>query len=95
MAGTHQLYSANHYHRLSFGDYGFRMLDEDDTTSTPQGETFCTLHCLKDAVISFTSQAHGGDSSVTDLDLKEGHILYGDFTSVSITGGIVMCYLHK
>jgi len=95
MAGTHQLYSANHFHRLSFGDFGFRLLDEDDTTSTPQGETFCTLHCLKDAVISFTSNITSGDSSITDLDLKEGHILYGDFTSVSITGGIVMCYLHK
>lgn len=91
---TKQLYSANHYHRLSFGDYGFRMLDENDTTSTPDGEDFCTIHCLKDAVISFTSNISAGDSSISDLDLKEGHILYGDFTDISITGGIVMCYLH-
>lgn len=95
MAGTQQLYSANHYHRLSFGDFGFRMLDEDNTTSTPQGEAFCTIHCLKDAVISFTSQVSAGDQSVSSLDLKEGHILYGDFTNISITGGIVFCYLHR
>ena len=91
---TKQLYSANHYHRLSFGDYGFRLLDEDNTTSTAVGENFCTVHVLKDAVISLSSNLDAGDSSITDLDLKEGHILYGDFTSISITGGIVMCYLH-
>lgn len=91
---TKQLYSANHYHRLSFGDYGFRLLDEDNTTSTAVGENFCTVHVLKDAVISLSSNLDVGDSSITDLDLKEGHILYGDFTSISITGGIVMCYLH-
>lgn len=92
---TRQLYSANHYHRLSFGDYGFRLLDEDATTSSTSGESFCTIHCLKDAVISFSSNISTGDSSVSSLDLKEGHILYGDFTSVSIASGIVICYLHK
>lgn len=92
---TKQLYSANHYHRLSFGDFGFRLLDEDGTTSTITGESFCTIHVLKDAVISFSSNISAGDSSITDLDLKEGHILYGDFSSISITGGIVICYLHK
>jgi len=92
---TKQLYSANHYHRLSFGDFGFRLLDEDATTSTPSGEDFCTVHCLKDAVITMTSNHDVGDSSITSLDLKEGHILYGDFTNISITGGIVICYLHR
>jgi len=95
MAGTKQLYSANHYHRLSFGDFGFRLLDEDNTTSTPSGEHFCTIHVLKDAVISLTSNLHVGDSSITDLDLKEGHIIYGDFTDISIDNGIVICYLHR
>lgn len=92
---TKQLYSANHYHRLSFGDFGFRLLDQDATTSTPSGEDFCTVHCLKDAVITMTSNHAVGDSSISSLDLKEGHILYGDFTNISITGGIVICYLHR
>ena len=67
---TKQLYSANHYHRLSFGDYGFRLLDEDNTTSTAVGENFCTVHVLKDAVISLSSNLDAGDSSITDLDLN-------------------------
>lgn len=92
---TKQLYSANHYHRLSFGDFGFRLLDESGNTSTPSGESFCTIHCLKDAVITMTSNHTTGDSSITSLDFKEGHILYGDFHTISITGGIVMCYLRR
>ncbi len=92
---TKQLYSANQYHRLSFGDFGFRLLDENATTSTPSGEDFCTVHCLKDAVLTMSSNLTVGDSSISSLDLKEGHILYGDFTNISITGGIVICYLHR
>ncbi|BAQ92642.1 hypothetical protein [uncultured Mediterranean phage uvMED] len=95
MAGTKQLYSANHYHRLSFGDFGFRLLDEDATTSTAAGENFCTIHCLKDSVLTLTSNISSGDGSITSLDFKEGHIIYGDFTNVSISGGIVICYLHR
>ena len=92
---TKQLYSANHFHRLSFGNFGFRLLDEDGTTSTTGGEDFCTIHCLKNAVVSLTSNISTGDNSITNLDLKEGHIIYGDFTSISITSGTVICYLHR
>lgn len=92
---TKQLYSANHFHRLSFGNFGFRLLDENGTTSTIGGEDFCTIHCLKNAVVSLTSNISTGDSSITNLDLKEGHIIYGDFTSISITSGTVICYLHR
>ncbi len=92
---TKPLYSANHYHRMSFGDFGFRLLDENGTTSSVSGESFCSIHCLKDAVISMDSNISSGDSSITSLDLKEGHVLFGDFTNITITGGIVLCYLRK
>ena len=52
---TKQLYSANHYHRLSFGDFGFRIFEEGGTTSSTAGESFCTLHALSDSVVSFAS----------------------------------------
>lgn len=92
---TKQLYSANHYHRLSFGDFGFRLLDENGTTSSPSNENYCTIHCLKDSVLSLTSNISTGDSSISSLDFKEGHVIYGDFTNVSISGGVVICYLRN
>ena len=92
---TKQLYSANHYHRLSFGDFGFRIFEEGGTTSSTTGESFCTLHALSDSVVSFASNISAGDSSATSLNLKEGHILYGDFTTIVLTSGSLICYLHK
>ena len=95
MAGTELIFSANHYQKLSFGDFGFRLLDDGGTTTTPSGEKIGVIHVLKNSTFSATSNASGGDSSITDLALDEGHTIVGNFTDVSLTHGTIICYIRK
>jgi hypothetical protein len=93
---TKDLYSANNFQRMSFGDFGFRLLDHPGTASTPSGEYFCMVECIStNATISLTNDCASGDTSLTDYSLKEGQIIYGNFTNISISTGHVICYLRK
>jgi hypothetical protein len=92
---TEPLFSANHYQKLSFGDFGFRLLDDAGTTTTPSGEKIGVIHVLKNATFSCDSNTTGGDSSITDLALDEGHSIVGNFTNVSLTHGTIICYIRK
>jgi hypothetical protein len=92
---TEPLFSANHYQKLSFGDFGFRLLDDGGTTTTPSGEKIGVIHVLKNATFSCDSNTTGGDSSITDLVLDEGHSIVGNFTNVSLTHGTIICYIRK
>lgn len=93
---TEPLFSANHYQKLSFGDFGFRLLDyAHGASSTPSGEKIGVIHVLKNAIISAESNTTGGDSSFSGLDLDEGHTIVGNFSNVSITHGIIICYIRK
>lgn len=89
---ANDLYSANQFHKISFGDYGFRILTNGDTSVS--GEYFSTIQVLTDCTISLTSGASGGDSSITNLDLDEGQIIYGNLTSISLSKGDVIAYLR-
>ena len=93
---TRDLYSANNYYRMSFGDYGFRMLDYNHgNASTPSGEYFCSIECTENSTITLTNDTPGGDSGLTSFSIKEGHIIYGNFTDISITHGQILCYMRK
>ena len=93
---TKDLYSANNFHRMSFGDFGFRLLDHPGTASTPSGEHFCMIECIStNATISLTNDTANGDTSLTDYVLKEGQIIYGNFTNITLSGGHVICYLRR
>ncbi len=92
---TRDLYSSNNYYRMSFGDYGFRYLDfNHGNASTPSGEFFSTIEVLANAVITLTNNCPGGDSGMTSRSVSEGHIIYGNFSNVSISHGEVICYLR-
>ena len=93
---TRDLYSSNNFYRMSFGDYGFRLLDyTHGNSSTPSGEYFCSIECTENSTITLTNDISGGASGYTDFSIKEGHIIYGNFTNISITHGQVICYLRK
>lgn len=93
---TRDLYSSNNFYRMSFGDYGFRLLDfTHGNASTPSGEYFCSIECTENSEITLTNDTPGGDSGFTSFSIKEGHIIYGNFTDISITHGQIICYLRK
>lgn len=92
---TEPLFSSNHYQKLSFGDFGFRLLDDGGTTSVPSGEKIGVIHVLKNSTFSATSNTNGGDASFTDLALDEGHTIVGNFSNVSLTHGTIICYIRK
>jgi len=95
MAGTHRFYSANNYQRIMLGDYGFRILDKDGTSTSPSGEQYGYIRVIKDCEISLTSHTDGGDSSVSELELKEHHTFFGYFTDITMHNGIIIAYLRK
>jgi len=90
---TAPLFSANHYQRMSFGDFGFRILEVNDTSVS--GEKFGAITVLKNCTVTLTSNAAEGDAGLTDFDLDEGQTIVGNFTDVSISKGCVICYIRK
>jgi len=93
---TKQLYSANLFHRMSFGDFGFRILSSSGTDTSPSGENYCLIESLHSATtISFTSNTDGGDQTVTDLTLKDFHIIKGDISDITISNGVCIAYLRN
>ena len=91
--GTRRLYSANHFHRMSFGDFGLRLLDKDGTATSPSGEHYCKLVVLKDAEITFSNDHTSGDTSFTAIEMKQGTELHGSFYDVTMVNGVAMFYI--
>lgn len=92
---TKQLYSANHYHRMQFGDYGFRFLSSGGTDTSPSGERYCRIESLDNTTISMTNNTNGGDTDIDDLVLKDFHAIVGDFTDITVTHGKCIAYLRN
>jgi len=92
---TKDLYSANNFHRMSFGDFGFRILNHsDEILTTPVGEYYCMIECIVSATISLTNDAPAGDTTIINYDVLDGQIIYGNFTNVTISKGHIICYLR-
>ena len=81
--------------RLSFGDYGLRVLTAAETSVA--GEFFCALHATEAAQIDFTSSpvGAGGDASASNLTIPAGFIIYGNLTTVTVDSGTVIAYLRE
>jgi len=86
------LYNVQTFQNLSFGGYGLRVLTAGETSVA--GESFGALQVIADAVISATSDAAGGDASITSLTLDAGTSIYGDFSAVTVTSGTVIAYIR-
>ena len=83
---------SNEYQRLSFGDYGLRIISASETSTS--GEHFAAIQSLEDSTISCSNNASGGDSSITSLVLASGLILYGNFDDMTVVSGKIICYLR-
>ncbi len=92
---TPNLFSANHYQRMSFGDFGFRILSATGTATSVVGEKFGAITILENSRISLTSNTDGGDSSLTNFDINEGHTIVGNFSAITVAQGSIICYIRK
>jgi hypothetical protein len=80
------------FQRVSFGDYGFRILSSGETSVAD--EAFAAIQVLADCVVSFTNNTEGGDTTITSLSLNAGQVIYGNFEDISVASGKILAYLR-
>lgn len=75
----------------SFGQFGLRVL----TGSSVADETFVAIQAVEDSVVSSDLNAYNsyiGDTSITDLALAKGMVIYGQFENIVVSSGKVIAY---
>jgi len=80
------------FQKVSFGDYGFRILSSGETSVA--NENFAAIQVLADCVVSFTNNTEGGDTTITSLSLNAGQAIYGNFEDISLSSGKLIAYLR-
>lgn len=80
------------FQELAFGDFGMRILSSGETSI--EGEFFGALQVVSDCSISFTNNTTGGDTSITNLALSAGQIIYGNITNVTVASGKLIAYIR-
>lgn len=80
------------YNKASFGFKGMRVLSSGQTSAG--GENFVSIQVVSDAQIDFTSSAGAGDSTVTNLNIEAGMIIYGNITAITVDSGKIIAYLQ-
>ena len=81
------------------GDYGGEYFN-DTSAHTPESGTDAWFAIMAangaDAVIdTLASNITGLNTSGLAFTLSSGHVIYGNFTSVTLTSGAVICYKKK
>ena len=80
------------FQEMAFGDFGMRIISSGETSI--EGEFFGAIQVVADCSISFSNNTEGGDSSITNLALSAGQIIYGNITSVVVASGKLIAYLR-
>jgi hypothetical protein len=75
---------------LSMGNYGGKYSGAGTITPS-SGYIFNAIEVLTDSVLTCVSRNIEGITNVT-LTLTPGIVLYGEYTSITITSGTVMAY---
>ena len=65
------------FQKAAFGHKGLRILGSGE--SSVGGEKFLAIQVVADAQVDFTSSAGAGDTTITNLVLEAGFIIYGTF----------------
>lgn len=78
---------------LSFGQYGLRIL----TSTSAAGEYFCALYALEGSQVDFTNNSINseGDTTVSNLSIPSGGMIYGKFSDITVDSGTVVGYLME
>jgi len=69
----------------------------DATNTVAATIAFNALQALEEITVSFTSNGRGSDnqSTFTNLVVPQGSIIFGNFTSVSVSAGKALGYLKE
>ena len=86
------LYYTSDFQKLSFGDKGLRIISADETSTV--GENFYAIQSIVASTISCDSNAIGGDTSITSLEIGAGVVIYGNLDNIAVASGKVICYLR-
>tara|TARA_R110000803_G_scaffold79304_2_gene144864 strand:+ start:2678 stop:2953 length:276 start_codon:yes stop_codon:yes gene_type:complete len=84
------LTNAGEFQNAAFAQSGFRVVS--DTFSQPAGEIYVAIYCLAVAT-NVTTTTPSGDA-LAGVDMQQGMIVYGDFTTVSVGTGTVIAYIR-
>lgn len=82
--------NTSQYNTLSFGGYGFRVVD--DTFTPIAEESYAAIQVIEEAEV--TAEALAGDD-LTSETLAVGLVVYGVFSSVSVASGKVLAYISN
>ncbi len=88
--GRTNLTNTGEFQRQSFAQDGFRVVDS--TFTQPAGETYVALYCLSNAE-GLTTTSPNGDA-LSGVSFQTGMVVYGDFTTVTVTSGTVIAYIQ-
>ena len=86
------LYYSGDFQSAAFGHKGLRILGSGE--SSAGGEKFLAIQVTADAQIDFTSSAGAGDTTITNLTLEAGMVIYGNLTSITVDSGKVIAYMQ-
>ena len=89
MARRTKLTNPSEFQRQAFAQDGFRVID--NTFSQPANEEYVAIYCIANAT-NVTTTTPVGDA-LGGVDMQQGMIIYGDFTSVTVGTGTVIAYI--
>lgn len=76
---------------IMVGSYGANYISDTAAHTPGTGYVFCALQCIADSVISAYSPAFAGNT-FTGVTIPAGTVIYGRFTTVTLTSGKVLAY---
>lgn len=90
MARKTNLTSTGDFQNAAFAQNGFRVVD--NTFSQPANEEYVAIYCLAVAT-NVTTTTSAGDA-LGGIDMQQGMVVYGDFTTVSVGTGTILAYIR-
>lgn len=77
--------------KAQMGGYGGNFISDTAAHTPATGYVFVALQAVADTVISAYSPAFGGNA-LTGVTLTAGTVIYGRFTTVTLTSGKLLAY---
>ena len=73
----------------SFGQNGGVYIDDTNPATPATGYNFIAMQAIEDTVVS---AAVGNITNIAGITISTGTIIYGTFTSITLTSGSVIAY---